>query len=318
MRAVDVAMAQERPEKGFVRDLWYEEIRRAADEFELGDEPLYLTLPGALGHDIQMLIDRGLFVLTEVASFREEDQGRIVAIESNNAAVIELQRRYPGLKIYEHPLLNLVQGQGPFAWPDGENAVFCRARVVNLDLNSPLMGTWGAAPKFPVLSAIAKLSQLHARDPALDWTLCLTLHGEVEVDQDTDERLKDFVKDNMTRDAFFACQLNRFLGKDLTDQLFVHRTCMIQEMDREQIQRTLMVLIPKLIAHLLHSEGWEIETTKNLRYGDEPTAPIVTWIMRFRRTSRAQPNQIYSQAINSIFDSYGKIVDTEPTWESLQ
>lgn len=135
---VDNAMAENRPAKQTIRSLWLEEVRTMAEQYPNSDEPWYLTLPGAEGRDIQLIIDEGLVSLTEVNSIAEEDQWKIVAVERKNRAVLNLQEKFIGLKIKEVDFGTLIRGDGPFAWPDGDDIKYCRARVVNLDLNSPL------------------------------------------------------------------------------------------------------------------------------------------------------------------------------------
>ena len=59
---------------------------------------------------------------------------RIAAVESSKLAVGALQKKFPGLKIYETDFRGLIRGDGLTAYPVGEHKDCCRARVINLDL----------------------------------------------------------------------------------------------------------------------------------------------------------------------------------------
>ncbi len=178
-RPVDLAMDEDRPEKRLIRTLWVAEVRKVAAEYPNSDEPWYLTLGGTGGYDIQSIIEAGLISMTEVNSIAEDHQNKIVAVERRSRAIAALQAKFVGLRIKQVDFGTLVHGEGQFAWPQGEDMRLCRARIVNLDLNSPLQAHSEDEFVFPVLEWIRKLCQIHARPPHADWTLCLTLHAEV-------------------------------------------------------------------------------------------------------------------------------------------
>ena len=113
-------MEEQRPQKDVVRGLCVKQVREAAEGDPNPTEPWYLTLAGAEGRDIQMLIDIDLIDLTEVGSIVDADQGKVVAVELNNEAILSLRRLFPGLKIREVPFQNLVKGVGQFSWPSGD------------------------------------------------------------------------------------------------------------------------------------------------------------------------------------------------------
>jgi hypothetical protein len=95
-------MAADRPEKATVRGLWVDEVQRVADGEH--DVPLYLTMPGARGGDIQALIDAGVIDRTETTAIADPGRIRLVAVESSPQAVVELQSHFPGLKILQEPM----------------------------------------------------------------------------------------------------------------------------------------------------------------------------------------------------------------------
>lgn len=110
MRSVDRAMDRNRAEKITIRRLWLHEIRASAENHPGDEVPMYLTLPGAEGRDIQLLVDQGLLRLNEaeVRGIIEEDKGKVVAVEANSQAIIALQKRYPNLKILRLPVKDLI------------------------------------------------------------------------------------------------------------------------------------------------------------------------------------------------------------------
>lgn len=311
-RPVDLAMGEDRPEKRAIRNLWLEEVRAVAQQNPPGEEPWYLTLPGAEGRDIQLLIENGLISLTEVESIAEKDQGKIVAVESNNQAVAALQRRFVGLRIKQVHFGSLIRGEGPFAWPEGEDEKYCRAHVVNLDLNSPLMAqVIDQAVVFPVLAWIDKLCYIHARQPRLDWTLCLTLHGEVVWPEAVNIYTQRFLSENLGREPHFDDGCRDFFGAELYEQATRGNSPDFPQLERVEQQKIIMVMVPKIIAGLVHSKGWRVRTERNLRYGGGEHAPMVTWIVRFtwNENAIAEPDATYREALRDIFSSVAVVTD---------
>ena len=98
LRPVDQAMNQERAEKLAIRALWLEEVKSIAEQYPDSEVPWYLTLSGAEGRDIKLLIDEGLISLTEVGSIVEKDQHKVVAVENNNESVLQLQKKVRRIK----------------------------------------------------------------------------------------------------------------------------------------------------------------------------------------------------------------------------
>ena len=226
----------------------------------------------------------------------------LVAIESSAGAVIELQRRFPGLKILQEPVANLLHSSSPLTWPTGETRRFFRACVVNLDLTESLAAeVQNDQLIFPVLSWVHKVTQLHAAPPRLNWTLCLTLHGEISWTQRSDKLACIFLRENFERDHEFSAQAKAVLGDDLHDAICRRPGRVgIRDLEADIQQRILMVLVPKQIAFDAHSVGWSVDTVENLRYGGtERRAPMVTWVLRFTWDTRArtQPDKVYREAL---------------------
>lgn len=320
-RPVDKAMRNDRPAKQTVRQLWLTEVRAAAQRYVDDDVPLYITLGGAAGNDIKMLLDDGLVELTETGAIAEKDYKRVVAVESSNSAILELQSRYPGLWIKEAPFENLLRGQGRLTWPTGEDRVVCRARIVNLDLNAPLTAFIQDGVTFPALVWIEKLAVLHAEPPLKEWTLCLTLHGELNWEHEVNEWARALLNDNVLREPQFGAYLTQLLGADLVASMRKGDTAELVALPRVEQQKIIMVLVPKLIAMPAHLRGWRLTTDVNFRYGgDAAHAPMVTWILHFAPDEGlgAEPNQLYNDALVGIFKRCGVITANGEIEEGLE
>jgi len=311
-RAVDDAMAAERPEKQTVRELWI-------DEVELQDQsppdtrvPLYLTLPGARGGDIEALIDRGVLRRTGTPAIEEPEALKVVAIEHSPTAIIALQTRYPGLKIVEKSVADMLHSTGPLQWPVGKEKTYCRAQVVNLDFDTPLKGVVEHGQLvFPALALVRKLATLHASPSPIDWTLCLTLHGEAVWDTATDAMVCQFLAANFVRDVGFSEAARAVIGAELHEAICTDPGNVgLTGLDHAAQQAVLMVLVPKQIAFDAHSVGWNVDTVENLRYGGTSgRAPMVTWVLRFRWDARAttDPEAVYREALGRALRRRGHI-----------
>lgn len=305
-------MAAERPEKQTVRALWVEEVSRA-DAVTPGESvPLYVTLPGARGGDIQALIDGGLLVLAETSAVKDIRSMRVVAIERSPDAVVALGKRFPGLKILDQPLESLLKSTGSFRWPEGEHHQLFRAQVLNFDLEEPLNAvTKDGQLWFPELALIRKLAVMHAAPPCVDWTLCLTLHGEMSWTQEGDKLACCFLAENFSRDPEFASKAKGVLGDALYTAIAEKpNSAKVRLRGWDEQQRVSMVLVPKRIAFDAHGEGWSVDTVENLRYGGSSgRAPMVTWVMRFRWEPRAssEPDTVYREALTRTLQRLGRI-----------
>jgi hypothetical protein len=303
-------MAEDRPQKQTVRSLWLDAVTQFAEAFPDDPHPLYVTLSGAEGRDIALLIEAGLIQTTETGAISTVHRHRVVAVERNTVAVIALQKKYPGLKILEHPFQNLVRGDSPLRWPDGDDVRHCRARVVNLDLDETLSARKDAGEiRFPVLSWISKLAQIHAVD-RLDWSLCFTLHGEIEWDSQTSVAVCDFLVENFRCEEAFATASQSFLGSVVFSRILDERPIDLSAVDVGDQQRILMVFVPKKIASLVCQQGWKVSTGRNLRYGGTGGhAPMVTWIVNFSWHAQASsnPDPVYRACLREILNGVGAI-----------
>lgn len=307
-RPVDQAMAAERRDKEVMRLFWLEQTALFHERYPDEEEPLYVTLCGAEARDIRLLIERNIVELTEVGSIAAKYQRRIVAVERSSTAVLALQRQFPGLKIVERDFPDLISGNSLIRFPTGkEEERLCRARIINLDLNSPLqVKEEEGSFLFPVFAWIKKLCHLHAKVPHRDWCLCLTLNATIEWPPDVSRGMQNFLRENFRRSERFRAECKRMFGPETYLQVDNDTTFDFNVVDFHVRQRLLMTFVPKKIAQLVHNDGWRIDTSRNVCYGgNEAAAPMVSWVFQFVWDPRAAttPEQVYLESLASIFSS---------------
>jgi hypothetical protein len=310
IRPVDRAMAEDRPEKLRIRTLWLEKLVAYRSSYPNDEVPLYLTLSGADGKDIEALVGAGIIRRTEVGAIVADDEGIAVAIESNSDAVWRLQRKFPGLKILGQQFDSLLRSSRLTAWPQGDDKKFCRARVVNLDLNLTVsFEDVDGELLFAPLQWIRKLCILHA-EQRLDWCLLLTLHGEAAWESSETHSIATFLSENFGREPEYARGAKALIGAKLFDQIDSETIPAAKRLDIADQQKLLMIYVPKKIAHIAQEHGWRTETGHNLRYGgSRQRAPMVTWIIDFRWDSRvsSQPEALYRESLRNVFSGVGEI-----------
>lgn|SRR6185312_5496008 len=311
-RNVDAAMDEERPEKARVRTLWLEKLLAYKERYPDDAVPLYLTLSGAYGQDIKLLIKHGLIRVTEVGAITAQDQGVAVAIESNANAVLELQRRIPGLKILQQPFESLIRSTRLTVFPQGDQIRLCQARVVNLDLNEAVkFEDVDGELQFPPLQWIKKLCILHG-EVRLEWCLLLTLHGEALWESAETKAVAEFLNENFMLEPNFASASEKVLGNKLHSRIVDGTIPAAKRLDTAEQQKLLMLYVPKRIARIAHEYGWRTETVHNLRYGGASRrAPMVTWVIDFRWDARVsrQPDAIYRDSLKRILVGAGYIAE---------
>lgn len=302
-RPIDLAMAEERPEKVVMRQLWLEAITAAAEE--LGDEPLYLTLSGEEGKDIELLIKNDVVHLTETGAIAESDQGLIVAIESNAAAYASLRMKYKGLRALNITVAELLKGQSAVRYPTGREHSTTRARVINLDFNQTLRAeiTASGLLDFPQLVWVTKLAELHAHPAPLDWTLCLTFKAEIGWPDEICTQVAAFLSENVNRSEQFAAHLQALLRPSLAQQLQSESPPGFSALADVDQQRILMAMVPKRISQAVYSQGWKASTILNVRYGGgDGSTPMSSWIIDFIWEARSSitPDAVYLESLMGV------------------
>ncbi len=306
-RPVDIAMGAERPEKSYMRQQWAIAARNADHDSRALNVPLFLTLSGAKGLDIDVLIRDGLILQTETGAIAPESQERLIAVERSPDAVIELKHKFPGLKIRGENLACLLRGDKLTRYPDRNDSEICRAAVVNLDLDEILEADQEDNNiSFPVMNQIKKLSVLHATNPRVNWCLCLTLHGEIRWSEPVWQSMQVFLSENFRNDQDFSDTAREFLGGELHGQVIAERIDQQANLNVQSQQRLLMLFVPKKIAHLVNADGWTVRTEQNVRYGgNADCAPMVSWVLKFESYGQAGrgPQHAYTESLRSILSA---------------
>jgi len=304
-RPVDRAMNAQRPEKRVMRDLWLPCIQRLIDAGVDNSVPLYLTLCGAEALDIRHLIDNRLIKLTNTGAIHPDDLNRVVAVEFDQEAILSIKRLLPGLAVRETRLQSLLHGDTQLRYPTGVHYDDCRARVVNLDLDNSLEARNDDDELiFPLLQLVVKLARLHAERPRIDWTLLLTLHGEIHWDDGVFGYVAEFLGENCRNDPEFERGFRNTAGNHIVDSFLQQPIALKSEYSKLEQQSILMAFVPKKIAHLLHRDGWKVVTAVNVRYGGtNARAPMVSWQMDFKwdRRYSTRPEVIYRECVREVF-----------------
>jgi hypothetical protein len=268
-------------------------------------------MPGVQASDIQTLIDRGLVDRAENDAIAEADAMRIAAIESDLGAIAALKDRFPGMRIISETVANALRSEAGSTYPGGRVKQLLRADMVNLDLNKPLVARFmGLQLEFPILRHVQKLAQLHADDPRVEWTLCLTLNGEVHWDLPAREAVCRFLAENCAREPAFADAMRTLLGDEASDAILDDRPDDLPLDELVMQQLLLMVCVPKRILSDVHGQGWALRCRHNIRYGGvEQRAPMVSWIIDFVEDPRGstEPDALYRECLRSVLDNTSRI-----------
>lgn len=292
-------MGEDRPDKRAVRDLWLT-IIEAEKEYS-GPVPLYLTMPGAAGHEIGLLVERDILRVSETGAIEDPDGIRVVAVESSPNAMAELKKRFPGLSAVDSPIQDLLKGFDRTKMPEGKHRKRCQARIVNLDFNGALEAqTHRGVPVWHQLELVVKLAAIHRENPE-PWFLFLTFNAHIHWAKVVQRAAVSFVRENVERWEPFRLGCERVLGKDLLSAL-LGGSRLPAEGDSRSRQRFMMVFVPKKIASEVGPVGWRTETVANLHYGDDvKRAAMVTWIFRFEWDERtaSTPDAVYGEAVTS-------------------
>ncbi len=172
-------------------------------------------------------------------------------------------------------------------------------------------GTDNGEVFFPVLSWIRKLCQLHSRPPRYDWTLCLTLHGAVVWPEEVNEWTKSFFAENLRREPNFAKNCEEFLGEELVTQVTGCSPINFSTLDRTGQQKIIMVMVPKMIAKLVHNEGWNVSTEAKPSLWSRRIRPDGDLDSKVHLESEgsSKPDALYRAALKDIFSSAGVVTD---------
>jgi len=206
-----------RPDKQIVREMWGQHVTTANRKWK-GPEALYLTLSGAAGADIDQLTRLGVVKRMENGALAPEDASKIVAVEKSTIAYTALREAFPGMTVHNRYIEELASGDDMTTFPARRDKIrhALRAHVVNLDYNGPLiLSADSSGLHYPQLTLIQKLAQLHATPlPAMNWTLFLTLNGEVTWGPPAHQPIREYLVNNIERNVAFAEQCRVHVGSN--------------------------------------------------------------------------------------------------------
>lgn len=304
---VDHAMSDLRPAKVTIRNLWTATVQEIVGRLNLDARfPLYVTLAGAKGLDIQALVDAGIVSRTETGALSPEFGDQIIAIESRRDAQVELHRRFAGLKVMTTSFQSVIKNHHDLHFPIGEHLRACRARIVNLDLDEPFQAIdVDGEQVFPVVAWARKLAILHQQAPRVkEWILFLTLHGQICWTENTADGLAQFLADNCAVEPVFGERLAALIGSELHARVLTGSGRALLGLAVSDQQQVIMAVVPKMIAREVCPSGWVVETIHNVRYGGGSVAPMVTWGLRFKwKTSAGPVDGAYKKSLIGIFDN---------------
>lgn len=304
-------MSADRPEKATVRELWVSKVEAHHEKSvaQASQERLYLTLCGADGRDIDALIKRGILSRTETGSLTPQSAARVAAIENSGLAVTKLLAKFPGLKVHPQSYESLLHGPNPTKFPIGLNEELCRSRVINLDLNTPLASTPNAdATSFPLIDFIRKFSTIHLAGRSLDWCLLLTLHAQLQWEDEVWKFISRFLSSNFELVPAFMHAAKAVLGSEVVTAILQGELSKASAASIDQ-QKLLLAVVPKLIAESVRDQRWLINVDWGLSYGGGiSSAPMVTWAMDFSRAPAGQTlGEIYEGNVGRILERAGMI-----------
>jgi len=273
---------------------------------------LYLTLCGAAGRDLEMLIDSGIISRTETGSLTPDSAELVAAIENSGPAIAQLYKKFPGLKVHGSSYEHLLHGSSPTKFPLGNEEKLCRSAVVNLDLNSPLASEIVTGNiSFPIVDYLHKLSTIHTAQNKLEWCLLLTLHGELLWNEQTWQFMTNYLLENLNAVPAFRTAAVSVFGADTVALVDAgDSTALANAKDKHQ--RLLLGLLPKLIADKVRDQRWAIHVDWCFAYGGGgKSAPMGTWAIEFRHSdAQVTPTVMYTQNIGRILANAGLIDGT--------
>lgn len=278
-RDIDTAMAADRPEKVYMRELWAEYVAEAREADAEGELPWYLTLPGAHARDIICLAEKGLIARTETGAIAEGDAGKITAIESNRKAQDSVRDIIPGVQTAS--LSSLLKGSSSLVFPGKKERRGFRARVVNLDFNGSLI--LNKQLTGDQLIWVEKITQMHSEDGPFNWVLCLTLSARMNWDEDVCEAVSQWLADNFVNHDEFRTRAEALLGAEFVNDIVSGTAVKFGGLPAAMRQRVLMTVVPKSLIQRHTPKGWRIAVEHSLCYGnDETTHPMVSFVFRFQ------------------------------------
>lgn len=283
------AMAQLKPEKQSIREEWLKLVSGANADATGQSEPLYLTLAGAGGHDVKMLVDAGIVALEENArTIAQKDQWKVAAVEYKGASFDSIEDEFPGLRVINGRVEEVFHaGVDPIDEMTKYDGVApSRALVVNLDLNGSVEAAMeGGVLSCPLVEVVDQLARTHAAETPVDWWLCLTFNATINWSEEVESHFKKLVVDAGEEFDDFKNGVEKLLGEALMDEFRkVDEYTPLKDSGCDEMQRSVQVVVPTRVIDGCYANHWRITVQDSLRYVGAKGAPMATWIIRFERS----------------------------------
>ncbi len=308
-RPIDQAMSNTRPAKDTIRRLWVEQANERSAEAKKLDIPLYFTLPGAAGLDVQALIDEELVRLNESGGIHDDDTNLIVALESDMRAYGQLKSRFPGLAVQNLRVEELL-GKHPDWYPTAKIKKLCRAAVVNLDFNGPLkVADDGSIKSIMLVEKFARMHEGNVDRLVAPWALCITYRALIAGDPTRVHDQQAFLLDQVSHSEELKATIEA-----AAPWLLEADYDLSAENDEIRLQRSLGCLVPALIIRAVGHHGWRVTAAHIVRYGHDAqtTAAMVSFVfnMSWDEATVAQSNAAARQDHGTLLDAM-VIVDAD-------
>jgi hypothetical protein len=134
---------------------------------------------------------------------------------------------------------------------------------------------------------VKKFALMHCQAPKRNWTLLLTLHGELSWPPEIWEHATNYLTENFQNAAEFSNEAERILGEACYATVVDGKAVSLAR-NKQAHQLLLLTLVPKLIADTVRDQGWSITVDWSFSYGRPNTerAPMVTWAIDFAADTR--------------------------------
>lgn len=313
-RPIDSSMAINRPEKIKIREEWGNIALTELSMLSGKHRPLYVTLSGAEGKDIEVLIQNGVLKRTENGAISSDDQWKVIAIEKNGPAASELRSKYPGLDIRNDDVINLIHGCSETSFPNrgDDNFNLWTAQIINLDYNSRFEGKLeNGRGLYEIAQTLKKISAIQHEMKNSRWSILLTLNANIELTQSCWSEVKQTLNDNLTSVDKFKEDFSKILPLDAGGRVNCDLLCKIKT-DATLQQKLIVALVPKFFMQKIRDHRWEVSEIKSFVYGNNTSgrARMSSWVITLQKPDQVKSDdQCYSENVSKILSNCFQIQD---------
>lgn len=308
IRPVDKALEQELPEKKLLRNKWVDAVKEA-EKYHSGNDkyPLYVTLSGPEGKDIELLIKNNIIKITENGAINSDDQWKVVAIEKNGPKATELRNKFPGLKVKDSSVFDLLNDNCN-ANEKLNNSFLWGASVINLDYNSRLEGIIeNDRCSFDVIITLKKISEFQLSFESKYWCVLLTLNANLVLDDIFWNEIIKTLKNNRYFNSEFCNEVDKSEYFKNIDDIYYSSVSKIKDCDKLQ-QKFVLNLVPNLFSQKIKEHCWEFSVIKAFSYGNNTSgrSRMASWILCLKQKSEdgLQKDLNFENQLSNIINYY--------------